>query len=159
VKSNHYRGTWENVGVCGARCRSRCGSTCGDKTATKARAKTSPLRRTFRVGLLAGSAYAVWRWYRSSAPQSDAGDGWSSQPFPYPPVPRGAPETEDETPSVAPWMEPVQGFCPASHPVKAKLASGIYHLPGGASYERTKPDRCYLDAAAAEADGLRPTKR
>jgi hypothetical protein len=46
-----------------------------------------------------------------------------------------------------------------SHPVKAKLSSGIYHLPGGQNYERTKPDRCYVDAAAAEADGLRAAKR
>jgi hypothetical protein len=51
------------------------------------------------------------------------------------------------------------GSCPTTHPVKAKLASGIYHLPGGGNYERTKPDRCYVDAEAAEADGLRAAKR
>ena len=50
------------------------------------------------------------------------------------------------------------GSCPASHPVKAKLASGIYHEPGGGNYERTKADRCYLDRTAAEADGLRAAK-
>jgi micrococcal nuclease len=49
--------------------------------------------------------------------------------------------------------------CPQSHPVKAKMNSGIYHLPGGLSYDRTHPDRCYRDAASAEADGLRPAKR
>jgi hypothetical protein len=27
------------------------------------------------------------------------------------------------------------------------------------AYERTTPDRCYLDADAAEADGLRKAKR
>jgi hypothetical protein len=43
--------------------------------------------------------------------------------------------------------------------VKAKLASKIFHLPGMANYERTNPDRCYLDPGAAEADGLRPAKR
>jgi hypothetical protein len=43
--------------------------------------------------------------------------------------------------------------------VKAKLASGIYHRPGGQSYERTRPDRCYRDGGAAEADGLRAAKR
>jgi hypothetical protein len=32
-------------------------------------------------------------------------------------------------------------------------------VPGGASYERTGADRCYADAAAAEADGLRRAKR
>lgn len=58
-----------------------------------------------------------------------------------------------------PWVDPVDGECPPTHPVKAKLASQIYHLPGGLNYARTRPDRCYVDAAAAEADGLRPAKR
>ena len=58
-----------------------------------------------------------------------------------------------------PWVEPVDGECPPTHPVKGKMASKIYHLPGGFNYARTKPDRCYVDAAAAEADGLRPAKR
>jgi hypothetical protein len=42
--------------------------------------------------------------------------------------------------------------------VKGKLASGIFHVPGGANYDRTRPDRCYADAGAAEADGLRASK-
>ena len=68
----------------------------------------------------------------------------------------------DEPPSASSattWVEPVDGACPAGYPVKAKLKSGIFHLPGGLAYERTKPDRCYPDAAAAEADGLRAAKR
>ena len=48
---------------------------------------------------------------------------------------------------------------PTTHPVKAKLASGIYHLPGMLNYERTRPDRWYRSAEAAEADGLRIAKR
>ena len=36
------------------------------------------------------------------------------------------------------WVEPDDGACPASHPVKAKLASGIFHVPGGANYDRTQ---------------------
>lgn len=59
----------------------------------------------------------------------------------------------------APWVEPVDGECPGSHPVKGKLTSRIFHVPGGFNYPRTKPDRCYVDAAAAEADGLRLSKR
>ena len=39
------------------------------------------------------------------------------------------------------------------------MASKIFHLPGMANYERTNPDRCYVDAAQAEADGLRAAKR
>jgi hypothetical protein len=57
------------------------------------------------------------------------------------------------------WVEPkADGTCPPTHPIKAKMASGIFHAPGGANYARTKPDRCYVDAAAATADGLRPAK-
>jgi len=40
-----------------------------------------------------------------------------------------------------------------------KLASGIYHLPGMLAYERTAPDRRYVSAAEAEADGFRAAKR
>ncbi|MCU1486855.1 MAG: hypothetical protein JWN67_3601 [Actinomycetia bacterium] len=58
-----------------------------------------------------------------------------------------------------PWVEPVDGACPGTHPVKGKLTSKIFHLPGGFNYPRTIPDRCYIDAAAAEADGLRASKR
>lgn len=61
--------------------------------------------------------------------------------------------------SGAPWVEPVDGACPPTHPVKAKLKSMIYHLPGMLAYDRTAPDRCYRDAEAAEADGLRKAKR
>jgi hypothetical protein len=57
------------------------------------------------------------------------------------------------------WVAATDGACPTSHPVKARAGSQIFHLPGGVSYERTKADRCYLDAAAAEADGLRAAKR
>ncbi len=57
------------------------------------------------------------------------------------------------------WIEPKGSFCPSSHPIKAKLASGIYHLPGMAAYDRTNPDRCYKDEGAAERDGLRKAKR
>ena len=46
----------------------------------------------------------------------------------------------------------------ASSPVKAKVASGIFHVEGGRNYARTRPDRCYASAEAAEADGLRRSK-
>ncbi|MGK2950700.1 MAG: sunset domain-containing protein, partial [Acidimicrobiales bacterium] len=57
------------------------------------------------------------------------------------------------------WVEPSGEVCPTSHPVKAKLTSKIFHLPGMLNYERTRPDRCYRDADAAEGDGLRAAKR
>ncbi|MDQ4132158.1 MAG: nuclease, partial [Actinomycetota bacterium] len=65
-----------------------------------------------------------------------------------------------EPPPVEPWVDPdVAGLCPSSHPVKAKLASGIYHLPGMAAYARTRADRCYCDEETAQTDGLRKAKR
>jgi hypothetical protein len=57
------------------------------------------------------------------------------------------------------WVEPVDGVCPISHPVKGNDQSKIFHVPGGSSYERTVPERCYVTAEAAEADGYRPAKR
>lgn len=57
------------------------------------------------------------------------------------------------------WVEPLGNDAPASHPVKAKLSSLLYHLPGMAFYDRTRPDRCYVDAEAAEADGFIRAKR
>lgn len=57
------------------------------------------------------------------------------------------------------WIEATIGPPPASHPIKAKLGSGIYHLPGMMNYERTRADRFYRTAADAETDGLRAAKR
>ena len=59
---------------------------------------------------------------------------------------------------VGAWVEPVDGGCPDGYPVKAGH-SGIFHVQGGAFYERTVPDRCYRDPQAAEADGYRPARR
>src|SRR5206468_3941466 len=100
------------------------------------------IRRVLGLGLLAGVAYAVWR---KMPTRTETSPTWEPQPFPFPPQP--APDT------TVPWVEPAaSGACPAHHPVKAKLASGIYHVAGGANYDRTQPDRCYLSAEAAEAD-------
>jgi len=74
------------------------------------------------------------------------------------------PDDDAPAPPAAPtgaqsWVDPVDGACPDGYPIKAKVKSGIYHQPGGLAYERTNPDRCYADAASAEADGLRAAKR
>jgi hypothetical protein len=47
---------------------------------------------------------------------------------------------------------------PHGFPVKVKLSSGIFHVPGGRFYERTKADRWYATTGAAEADGYRRSK-
>jgi hypothetical protein len=70
----------------------------------------------------------------------------------------GVKKARPKKPALA-WVEPEEGVCPQSHPVKAKLSSGIFHLPGMFAYDRTKPDRCYASPDGAEADGLTRAKR
>lgn len=71
------------------------------------------------------------------------------------------PWVPDATPApAASWTAPgAAGGCPDGYPIKAKMSSKIFHAPGQLNYDRTTPDRCYVDAAAAEADGLRAAKR
>jgi len=57
------------------------------------------------------------------------------------------------------WVEATGRICPPSHPVKAKLSSRIFHLPGMAAYNRTAPDRCYVDEPSAVEDGFTKSKR
>jgi hypothetical protein len=57
------------------------------------------------------------------------------------------------------WLTPTaDGSCPDSHLIKANDNSGIFHVPGGRFYDRTKAERCYATAADAIADGYRPAK-
>ena len=135
------------------------------------------VKRALGLGVLGGAAYAAWRAWNAQQTGRPRGVEWSSAPFPFPPAPRPtfetmgtsvvtepAPAKAPEKPKpvakeAKPWVEPkADGTCPKSHPIKAKLSSGIFHSPGGANYERTKPDRCYRDAEAALADGLRAAK-
>jgi hypothetical protein len=133
------------------------------------------LKRVLGLGMLAAAAYALWRAFERRRVGAEV--GWEPRPFPYPPQPRAepphdavpAPESDGNadgdadadapTSNGSAWVEPDGGACPATHPVKAKLASGIFHVPGGANYDRTNADRCYLSVEAAESDGLRPSKR
>ncbi len=69
--------------------------------------------------------------------------------------------TAAERPAVPPkdaWT------CPTTHPIKGNFTtySGepcIYHVPGGAFYGRTKPERCYATEDEARTDGCRRSKR
>ena len=130
---------------------------------SRAMAKRHWFRRALGVGVLAGAAYAVWRAIEANRVGHEP--QWEPQPFPFPPQPR-TPSRDVEAavaPTAAgngaPWVEPTGEACPASHPIKAKLSSRIFHVPGGQSYARTVPDRCYVDRAAAEAGGFRAAKR
>jgi len=111
------------------------------------------VRRVIGLGILAGAGYALWRKVAPATPSPRV--GWKPQPFPFPPLP--APLEEPHEPARV--DADADGQCPPDHPVKAKLASGIFHIPGGANYERTRADCCYVSAEAAEADGLRASKR
>lgn len=135
-------------------------------------------RRLLLVALVAGAV--AWWWQRSrsraaaeTAPTSfGAAPGAEPAPAPNPvaadevgvatapepaPAPNPVADVADVT-EVARWAPPVDGECPPGYPVKANDNSGIYHLPGGRSYERTVAERCYATAEAAEADGYRQSK-
>ena len=117
------------------------------------------------VVLLAVAAAAYLRQRRA------AGSGGGGAPTPAPGEPDFAPFTATAAPVVEPaaepvvasaaagstWVAPVDGECPAGYPIKA-ATSGIFHVPGGRFYARTKPDRCYPDPQSAIADGYRQAK-
>lgn len=91
-----------------------------------------------------------------AAPGADAAPAAPPEPAPEP---APGPAAEEAAPGAV-WTDPLDGgACPGTHPVKAKLTSGIFHLPGMAMYGRTRADRCYVSAEAAEADGLRRSTR
>jgi hypothetical protein len=126
------------------------------------------LRRTVLLTLLALGVGAALSWWRSQATTPTP-----AQPPQWPDWPERTGEPDEAAgasvaaaavaaTSVAAepaWLPAnVDGSTPAGHPVKVKESSGIFHVPGGRFYERTKADRYYPTAAAAEADGYRRSK-
>lgn len=104
------------------------------------------LGRAFLLGIAAGAGVALLRRTARRPPAAPPREIDTPRPTP--------------APTTAPaWVAPVDGGCPDGYPVKAKAASGIFHVPGGLSYARTHPDRCYTTPEAATADGFRPAKR
>jgi hypothetical protein len=100
------------------------------------------LRAIFLSGCIVGLVTLVRRRASTLAPD-DGRDPWG-------PV---------AVPVLEAWVEPQDKACPATHPVKAKQSSNIFHVPGGLNYDRTVPDRCYRDEAAAVADGFVKSRR
>jgi len=127
------------------------------------------------IGAVGGAAYAYWRDRRVVEPAGPP--EWPPLPTPEPPqtppTPAeptraaasfvnalvDAPEARSNDGDTGGWVEPDDdGSCPLSHPIKANDNSGIFHVPGGRFYDRTKAERCYQSAEAAVADGYRQAK-
>jgi hypothetical protein len=130
------------------------------------------------ISAIGGAAYAYWRdrtvvepagppeWPPLPAPQPSPTPPAAASPTPPANAAASfvnalvdAPEARSSDGVTGGWVEPDEaGSCPVSHPVKANDNSGIFHMPGGRFYERTKAERCYQSADAALADGYRQAK-
>lgn len=126
------------------------------------------LVRILKIGAVVGAAVGVLRALRGRTPPETTGQAtWLPLSDPPEPTPRTGPvqftatttESDGDEADGTRWVEPIDGVCPATHPVKGNAQSGIFHVPGGLSYDRTVPERCYATEADAEADGFRKAKR
>jgi Excalibur calcium-binding domain len=71
------------------------------------------------------------------------------------PTPKSTP-----APSGGDSSPPVSGnACPSDAPIKGNQQSGIYHVPGGQSYDRTNPEECFTSEEDAQAAGYRKSQR
>jgi len=136
-------------------------------------AMTRWLRRLFLLAVISGAAFAAWTALQRR--NELAGPPTSPPPTPSrPPQPPPAPTPPPPTPTPPPteasptaraaepatserWRQPIAGACPDGYPIKV-AKSGIYHVPGGRSYDRTTAERCYVNTDDAEADGYRRAK-
>jgi hypothetical protein len=125
--------------------------------------KKSLARRIRRLVFLASATAAIVRFAMARRPKSAPSAPQASE---WAPLRRAASapaapvtDTPADTTDSPDWIEPVDGACPLTHPVKGNANSGIYHVPGGRFYDSTVPERCYRDGTAAEADGMRASKR
>jgi hypothetical protein len=102
------------------------------------------LRRTALITLMSLAAAAAFAWWRQRNEMA-----MPAEPAQWPPF--VAPES---------WVIATSdgGTAPEGFPVKVKVSSGIFHVPGGRFYDRTNPDRWYATADAAQADGYRQSK-
>jgi hypothetical protein len=125
--------------------------------------------RTVSVALLVALVAAMVLWLRNRSRPIQVSDPPEWPPLPpqdvaadvgeAPPDRATAAEGEVGEGGGGAWRPPnPDGSCPDGFPVKANDKSGIFHVPGGRFYERTKPERCYPDAVSAVADGYRQAK-
>lgn len=121
------------------------------------------LRRLFWLAILGGAGYAGWMaWQGREHDDPPAAPEWPPLDPPQPLATvndhQSAKPANPAEPTDASWVAAVDGSCPDGYPIKANDNSGIFHVPGGRFYERTVPERCYANAADAEADGYRRAK-
>jgi hypothetical protein len=140
------------------------------------------IRRSLWVVLVSAAGGATYAWWRDhSAPEVPAPAEWppltAAPPAGTQPEPAGvsgselpsaasfvnalvdAPEARSADQDAGGWANPLDdGSCPLDHPVKANDNSGIFHVPGGRFYDRTRPERCYSTPDAARSDGYRQAK-
>ncbi len=125
-------------------------------------------RKLIKFAVLAALIALIVSRLRNRATEQDQDEDEGD--FAWPPINLNDSSDSIDTPLTEPTdgspLEPRQwvtcddsGNCPASHPIKAKDSSGLYHVPGGNAYERTIPDRCYSTVDDAEADSYRPAQR
>ncbi|HEY8601076.1 MAG TPA: hypothetical protein VIL85_21765, partial [Thermomicrobiales bacterium] len=66
---------------------------------------------------------------------------------------------QEEAPAISSGqVAPIDGVCPATHPIKGNKGSMgalIYHNRDSASYDRTNPEVCFATEQDAEAAGYR----
>ena len=140
------------------------------------------------IGAVGGTAYAWWRDHSTPDPSGPPEWPPLAPPSPRSPVATSAnrsaaatgtasnnaastvtasfvnalvdaPEARSADGARGGWVDPDDdGACPVSHPIKANDNSGIFHVPDGRFYDRTKAERCYQSADAATADGYRQAK-
>ena len=122
---------------------------------------TSIRRAVVPLLVVVGAGVALFRRQRPVTPTVGQPPQWPA----WPATTRAPATTEKSATTEKPerpdkgWVAPNDdGSAPDGHPIKVKESSGIFHLPGGRFYDRTKADRCYATAAAAQADGYRQSK-
>jgi hypothetical protein len=116
---------------------------------------TTWLKRLFLLAVISGAAFAIWTALQRRNEIAVTTPPPSPPPPPPPSPPPAAPAPVAK--SSDRWRDPVDGACPDGYPIKV-AKSGIYHVPGGRSYDRTTAERCYANTDDAEADGYRRAK-
>ncbi len=132
------------------------------------------LRRLVLLALLSGAGVAGYTYWRRRAKGIGHVPEWPPLEATITGVAAPAAQPADDTradhtapvadgpastaPAGAAWVPAVEGECTIDHPIKANDNSGIYHVPGGRFYDRTRAERCYADAEDAAADGYRQAK-